>query len=129
VQVRAGDESYWLQLDSARRGLLDRYIRLTRAGLLSETPTLLQVLAAVAHEETVEVEIERYVFEGPSIFHGAGPAPAEAVIGLWQAAQTVGLQQRALPGFTVSERPAGGRRRAAQRRRTRERLCPSGAAA
>ena len=48
VRARQAGADVWLLLEERQRAILDRYIRLARAGLLSAEPGVLQVLAAAA---------------------------------------------------------------------------------
>ncbi|HLF71340.1 MAG TPA: hypothetical protein VI759_04240 [Dehalococcoidia bacterium] len=57
VKARQGGKDVWLQLDVRQRTLLDRYIRVTRAGLVSERPGVLEVIIAASATEPMAVEI------------------------------------------------------------------------
>lgn len=46
LRTEPGSDAKWLQLDTDRAALLNRYIALGRAGLLSEEPSILDVFAA-----------------------------------------------------------------------------------
>ena len=57
VRTRQGSEDVWLVLDLRQRAILDRYIRLSRAGLVSDRPGVLEVLAYAWRSERVSVHI------------------------------------------------------------------------
>jgi hypothetical protein len=57
VKARQGGKDVWLQLDLRQRALLDRYIRVTKAGLVSERPGVLEVLTAASTTEPMAVAI------------------------------------------------------------------------
>jgi hypothetical protein len=57
VRTRQGDEDVWIVLDLRQRAIVDRYLRLTRAGLLRERPGILEVLAAASRGESIGVDI------------------------------------------------------------------------
>jgi hypothetical protein len=57
VQTTRENRDAWLLLDQRQRAILDRYIRLGRAGAIGTRPSALQVLAAAAEDETLSVEL------------------------------------------------------------------------
>lgn len=57
VRARQGDEDVWLVLDLRQRAVIDRYLRLTRAGLLRDRPGILEVLLAASRGETIGIDI------------------------------------------------------------------------
>ena len=57
VRARQGGGDVWLVLDLRQRAILDRYIRLSRAGVLSERPGVLEVLAYAWRSERASVHI------------------------------------------------------------------------
>ena len=57
VRARQDGEDVWLALDTRQRAILDRYLNLTRAGLLGERPGILEVLAAASRSENIGVHI------------------------------------------------------------------------
>jgi len=57
VRARQNGQDVWLVLDPRQRAVIDRYIRLTREGLLSREPGLLEVLRAAAASETISVSV------------------------------------------------------------------------
>jgi hypothetical protein len=56
VQTVHANRDAWLVLDLRQRALLDRYIRLGRAGLIGARPGAFQVLIAAAQSEPVSVQ-------------------------------------------------------------------------
>ena len=57
VRARQGGEDVWLALDLRQRAIIDRYLRLTRAGLLNERPGVLEVLEVASRGERIGVDI------------------------------------------------------------------------
>jgi hypothetical protein len=105
LAVAGEGETAWFRLDELRRTLLDRYIRLTRAGSLASEPGVLQVLGAAAADEGLVVEVGRL-----SESVAAPPAVASA---FWQAvggARKVSvIRMRVDRGFDVRVRLPEGR--------------------
>ena len=57
VRARQDGEDVWLVIDLRQQAILNRYIRLARAGGLPERPSVFQVLSAAQREETLSVSI------------------------------------------------------------------------
>lgn len=87
VRARQGGGDVWLLLDERQRAILDRYIRLGRAGLLVGAPGVLEVVRAAAlQSEPIGVQV------GPRAL-----TPAEAA-SFWRLAGAATLRREAAGG-------------------------------
>jgi hypothetical protein len=57
VRARQGGEDVWLVIDLRQRAVLERYIRLAKAGQIPAEPGTLQVLAAAAVTEPISIDV------------------------------------------------------------------------
>jgi hypothetical protein len=73
VRVRQSGRDLYFVLDLRQRAMLDRYVRLTKAGSLAQAPGALDVLIAAAADETVSIEIR------------GTPVTSEAAAILWRS--------------------------------------------
>jgi hypothetical protein len=66
VRVSLDGEDIWQVLSLRQRAILDRYIHLTEGGLISQTPSTMDVLAAASKNEVFGVEFGDHVLDPAS---------------------------------------------------------------